>query len=399
MGGKVDDGVVAHLGEGVLGVEGAIEELHGIGNEFAQIFDFDFGEGEAVELELFATEVKTVLAGGEGSGEDAGGFRGLGGELGEGGGGDVVDAIGLDQPVLAVVEGGEGNIAEDAVGGVEDGLGFNGGEVGFKVFEQPGVEFLGDGFGVLAGVLEGGAEGLDRLLEFGSGNVNGVAAGWGLGVGGGEDEFDAIVKNHGIEQDGVGVGGGEDGLDAEEPCHFVGEVGVTGFGAELGDQLLNLGAAEKLVEVLGDFLLELEELVEALVVGGGALGEGDGAEAGEVLADGDGLGEDVLDAAEDELFGVEGGDVAGGGVAADVGEVVVEFLDFEEVEDALGFEDAVLLEEEVGEGAVGVGDGVGVGLLEGLIEGLEGLADGFVGVDGLFVVEDGELGLILLLKQ
>ncbi len=43
---------------------------------------------------------------------------------------------------------------------------------------------------------------------------------------------------------------------------------------------------------------------------------------------------------------VSGGEVfEGGGFATDVFEVVVEFLDFQQVEHLLGFEDAVLFEQ------------------------------------------------------
>jgi hypothetical protein len=48
------------------------------------------------------------------------------------------------------------------------------------------------------------------------------------------------------------------------------------------------------------------------------------------------------------LFGLF---AAGGGA-----EVFVEFFDFEEVENLLGFEDAVLFEQEIGEVAIGIFD-------------------------------------------
>ncbi len=52
------------------------------------------------------------------------------------------------------------------------------------------------------------------------------------------------------------------------------------------------------------------------------------------------------------------------GVALHVVQVIVEFLHFQPVEDALGFEDAVLLQQQVGQQAIVGGDGVGEGLLE-----------------------------------
>ena len=62
------------------------------------------------------------MAIGGGSGEDFGWFVGARSEVGEGGGGDVVDAIFFDQPLVAVMEGGEGNIAQLSIGGIDNGL-------------------------------------------------------------------------------------------------------------------------------------------------------------------------------------------------------------------------------------------------------------------------------------
>jgi hypothetical protein len=80
-------------------------------------------------------------------------------------------------------------------------------------------------------------------------------------------------------------------------------------------------------------------------------------------------------------------------------QLVVEFLDFEQVEDALGFEDAVLLEEEVGEEAVAVGDGVGEGLLQVRVESAQVAAYGFADIDAGFEEGDGEFGLGLAVEE
>ena len=98
---------------------------------------------------------------------------------------------------------------------------------------------------------------------------------------------------------------------------------------------------------------------------------------------------------DDGLFGVVVEEFCAGPGGAGVGEFA-EFGEFEEVEDLLGFADAALAEEEVGEGAVGVGDGVGVGFLDFAFKAGEVAANVFVGVDGLFVEDDCQFWLLLL---
>jgi hypothetical protein len=90
------------------------------------------------------------------------------------------------------------------------------------------------------------------------------------------------------------------------------------------------------------------------------------------------------------------GDAAGGVTGALHGsQGVVEFLHFQQVEDALGFEDAVLLQEQIGEEAVVGGDGVGEGLLEIGAEAANVAANGFAHIDAGFEEDDGEFGLVL----
>lgn len=205
-----------------------------------------------------------------GIGECACQNRGLSGglvvEFGEGFGGDVVDAVALDQPLfavglLAVVEGGEGDVAELSVGGIDDGLDVGLGEVGFDGFDQPVVEFLGGLGGVAAGVLQGLAEGEDGLVEFGFADVDGAAEGW--GVGGGDDEFEAIVEDEGIEEGGVE--GFEVVLQACEV--FEGEALAEDVGFELVEEGGDGGAGGELIELLIEFGLQLEELINSVLFG------------------------------------------------------------------------------------------------------------------------------------
>ena len=188
----------------------------------------------------------------------------MGGEIGEGLGGDVVDGVALGEPLGAVVEGGDRDVAQLGVGGVDQGFGITGFEVGFEGFDEPVVEFLGDRFGVLFWVLEDGAEVGDGLVEFIAFDVDGAAQGWGIGCG--DDEFKAIVENEGINQDSVeffqvvaqGIEtGGIDGL-------------AEGFGAEGGDEFLNIGAIEECVELLVEFDLQLDEAIDFLLLEFGA---------------------------------------------------------------------------------------------------------------------------------
>lgn len=164
-------------------------------------FDFVVGVGESVEAKVVAIEGDRDGAVADRACEDFWGFAGCGGEIGEGLGGDVVNGVALGEPLVAVVEGGEGDVAELGIGGVDEGLGLAGFEIGFEGFDEPVVEFLGDRFGVLGGVLEGGAEVLEGGVEFFAFDVDGTAQGWGIGCG--DNQFEPIVENEGINQDGV----------------------------------------------------------------------------------------------------------------------------------------------------------------------------------------------------
>jgi hypothetical protein len=62
----------------------------------------------------------------------------MGGEFLQAGGGDVVDAIALfHQPLVAIVEGGEGHVAQAAVGGVDQVGDPGSGQIGLEGFDQP----------------------------------------------------------------------------------------------------------------------------------------------------------------------------------------------------------------------------------------------------------------------
>ena len=57
-------------------------------------------------------------------------------------GDEVIDAILLDQPLFAIIECGEGDIAQLSVRGIEDRIGFGLFEVFFDGFDEYIVEFL-----------------------------------------------------------------------------------------------------------------------------------------------------------------------------------------------------------------------------------------------------------------
>ena len=67
----------------------------------------------------------------EGSGKDFGIIAVGGVEVGKAGGGDVVDAVALGEPVFAIVDGGEGDVAQGAVRGIDDGIDVSIFEIGF----------------------------------------------------------------------------------------------------------------------------------------------------------------------------------------------------------------------------------------------------------------------------
>ena len=181
------------------------------------------------------------------------------------------------------------------------------------------------------------------MFEFGGVKVgDGAADGW--AVGGGEDEFEAVFENEGIEEGGVGFAQ----VVAQGGEVFEGQGALEGFATELVEKGLDGVAVDEAIELAVDLFFEVEEFLEALVLLGGQGGLGfELAELGEFLADLDGAGLELLVAIEDFLFRFEDDEVVAV-AAAGVAEVVFEFLDFEEVEDLLSFEDAILLEEEVG---------------------------------------------------
>jgi hypothetical protein len=65
----------------------------------------------------------------------------------------------------------------------------------------------------------------------------------------------------------------------------------------------------------------------------------------------------------------------------------------------LGFTDASLGDQEVGEGAIGSGDGLGVGFLRVAGKVANVSPNGFDNVDGLFVEDDRQLSIIALSQQ
>ncbi len=205
VGGEVEDVVVAEFGFDVGEGEAVVFGDAGGGLERLDRFDFAGGEGKALEVDRFAARDRDgggVIT--DRTGEDFGCVVGLGGEVGEGLGGDVVDGVALGEPLGAVVEGGEGDVAQLGVGGVDEGLGMGLGEVGFEGFDQPVVEFLGDRFGVAGGVLEDGTVVFDGDVEFFAFDWDGAAEGW--RVGGGDDQFEAVFGDERGDDDGVEFG-------------------------------------------------------------------------------------------------------------------------------------------------------------------------------------------------
>lgn len=101
---------------------------------------------------------------------------GLGGlaDLVAGGGGVDAQGVAFHQVVVAVVEGGEGDVAQSAVERHHQRFDAGGVQVGGDRSDQVAVERLGSGPGVAARVLQGGAQGLDFAVEFGGCDRDGV---------------------------------------------------------------------------------------------------------------------------------------------------------------------------------------------------------------------------------
>jgi hypothetical protein len=110
---------------------------------------------------------------------------------------------------------------------------------------------------------------------------------------------------------------------------------------------LNWIAIEKGDELIVLFLFRFDEFIQSFLFSGGdVVGEFTFLQFIEFEGKGDeGF---FLISQFCSLFGLA---AAGGGA-----EVFVEFFDFEKIEDLLGFEDAVLFEQEVGEVAIGLFD-------------------------------------------
>lgn len=260
VGGEVEDVVVAEFGADVGEAEVVAVEDAGAGLEGLDGLDFVAGVGETAEAKFVAAEGDRGGAVADRASEDFGNMGRWGGEIGEGLGGDVVDGVAFDEPLGAIVEGGEGDVAQLGVGGVDQGLGVAGFEVGFEGFDQPVVEFLGDRFGVLGGVLEGGAEVFDGGVEIGAFDVDGAAQGW--SVGGGDDQFEAIVENEGINQDGVEF--------FEVIAEGVETAGIDGlaedFGGEGCEEFLDVGTIEELIKLLIEFFLQFDQAIDFLLL-------------------------------------------------------------------------------------------------------------------------------------
>ena len=108
-------------------------------------------------------------------------------EGGEGEGGEVVDLVLFGEPLFAVVEGGEGDVTHDVVGGVDDRIDVGGFEFGFDRLNDFLIELLGDGFDEGIAGLELLAEGCDFGFELGFGNGDGFMDGG--TIVGEDDEF------------------------------------------------------------------------------------------------------------------------------------------------------------------------------------------------------------------
>lgn len=116
VGGQMDDVVVIHF-KNQAGFKGLVEPGDGIWDQAGQGFDFWPGVGKAVVGNSAIPHLKLVAALGKDGGQYAQiALIGDVVEIGQAGGGDVVDAVALNQPVVAVVQGGQGHVAQPQIG-------------------------------------------------------------------------------------------------------------------------------------------------------------------------------------------------------------------------------------------------------------------------------------------
>ena len=176
VGSEVENGVGGDACVEGGAVKGLVEELGGVGDGFGEDFDFGLGVGEGGEWDCFSEDVD-VFGFCEGGGENAGCGIFVGFEWGEGEGGEVVDLIVFSEPLFAVVEGCEGDVTHDVIGGIDDRIDVGGFEFGFDRLNDGLVEFLGDGFDEGIAGLELFTEGFDFGFELVFGNGDGFMDG------------------------------------------------------------------------------------------------------------------------------------------------------------------------------------------------------------------------------
>ena len=244
---------------------------------------------------------------------------GFGGE--DGGDGEV-----FNQVLLAVVEGGHGDVAGGAIEGEDDVLNAVVVELFADGLEEPLVKLLADAleiFGVAVGIFEEGLEFTDfggEVFAFDGdffaiedyGSFSGFCT---------PDEPEFVVEDEGIDQDGFGFGIGEDDI--------LGGAGEFA-GLELGGVLaLLLGeeffqARDHRSKLLIGIITLCNELIAFRTFGLFALGELES------------HGDFVIEGGGDGLFyGIKGG--AWSFRTGSIAGIVAEFLDFEEFEDLLCF--------------------------------------------------------------
>jgi hypothetical protein len=215
VGGEVDN--VGALGEeavfeafaGEVAIEpGAAGEAAGGGALSGEnALEFGGDEGEAIEAAGGAFEGDGL---GEAEAEDFGLVREFVFGVGELGSEDVGEGEALDQVLLAVVEGGHGNVVGGAIGYKDQVFDFIFAEFGLEFFgEEALIELFAcllDGVEVVGG-LEGSAELTDEFGELGfAEGTFGLAEDSAFG---GPEDAGFVLEDEGIDQDGVGLGGND----------------------------------------------------------------------------------------------------------------------------------------------------------------------------------------------
>ena len=188
------------------------------------------------------------------------------------------------------------------------------------------------------------------------------------------DEPEFVVQYQGIDQHGLGLGFDDVvGGDGEFLLLQLGRV----FAVLLADQLPQpIGLLFKLL--CGGLALG-EQLVAFWTTGLLAL------TGGELEAQGNQGIEGGLDGGFDCIQGRALGVTAGAGIAG----VIAQFLNFQQFQHLLGFQDSALGQQQIGQTAIGNGHGLGVGFLQLAGQGTQSYPNAFPHIDRLLVENNG----------